>query len=296
MYKYQKNQECADDMLATKPGSSQTDSSKPVSMVFDRQDDEIVRRMFGEKGCTERGIFLLSNNPLSTPLGYKLHINVSDRRILWFLGEAIPLLESAHVSFKVWRPSELGIASQGQQGKLVTIYSPSRLESVTALELLKPTLSVMGNDIHAHPPQEKPAEYLGLGNFVSYRYCGFLASQTIANPWNLRDGITDEQSRRGAVASWARGIDERPLLVSRSDIVEGGEKAKIGDAVRIQLQEGAVARLRKYDHKVAELLMYYQHSQKLSLLVFTSKKKPKVLNNVPLVQIAESPSYNRGYI
>ncbi len=176
--------------------------------------------------------------------GYKLHVNVSEQDTLNFLKEAVPALGKANAIFKIWKPS-VPMPQDGtvQQGKLLTIYVPSRAEAIRIISDLRPILSKCNKGLM--PPNEKH-----LTDFVSYRYSDLLYDEPISNPWNPLESISAEQSRRGTkAADWARGLDERPKVVSGSDIAKGN--AKIGDLVALRSEHGLFipAELTDYDPK-----------------------------------------------
>ncbi len=156
--------------------------------------------------------------------GYKLHINVSLENVMNFLEDAVPILGKEGTAFKIWKPSLLGEQEGSQQGKLVTIYAQSRSEAIRVISTLNPILA-------KYAPGQMPPYEKQLTAFISYRYADF-SDEVLNNPWNPNDTVSGGEGRLGIkVASWARGIEEKPRLVSRSDIDEG--RAKTGDVVAL---------------------------------------------------------------
>ncbi len=245
--------------------------------------DDKVREAFGEKGCKEEGSFFISKNMFFIPeskgafKGYKIHVNVSDECVLSFLEEFVPKLEDKGVVFKVWRPSKLNDAEAAGQGKLLTIYAQSRYEALQICDMLEPLIVKYLNDIL--PQREKTLEspkHPNLTGFVSYRYCTF-TKQPLCDSWHAGIRITDDESRNGNKAGWARGLDEIPRIVSRLDVIEG--RAKIGDMVLLQRQGQDVP---------AELLDYDPIRNTVCVLDIHVLGMIVLMNAVPVDKLSES--------
>ncbi len=191
---------------------------------------------------------------VKTDVGYKLHVNVSDECIPQFLDEAIKLLSEKGADFKVMRPSMRDRASEGQQCKLLTIFTRSKFRAETIASDLERILEPPTCKYEYHSGTI-PSNEIKYNDYITYRYCNFKDS-ILHNPWNPYERIDGLESRLGAkFADWTEPLGETHI-VSRSDVLNGA--AKLGDIVMI-LRRHVPVRFSNCTFLKAELLDYNAH-------------------------------------
>ncbi len=244
------------------------------NVQYGKKDDKKVVEMFNKNNMfcdtSDDDYFIRHEVNNGRTTGYKLHVNVSKEDVLRFLEDAIPLLGN-NTSFKIWKPSLLDEQIGSQQGKLLTIYAESRSE---AIELISKLSSVL----EEYKPEQLPPYEKRLTPYITYRYAEFFG-EALHNPWNEKEAIEDDAGRQGTQgARWARGLEEKPRLLSRSDVEDG--KGKIGDIVALKLAEG---------YTPAELVNYNPKAKLVYLAPLVGSQAGKIIE-ADLGNISKTPN------